>query len=38
MDVYSHLLPTMQEQASVAIEAALGVSVGRLWAEGPAKG
>jgi integrase len=34
MDVYSHLLPTMQEQASPAIEAVLGV--GRVSADGPA--
>jgi integrase len=33
MDVYSHLLPTMQEQSSEAIEAALGV--GKVWAESP---
>jgi integrase len=33
MDIYSHLLPTMQEQASAAIEAALGV--GKVSAEPP---
>ncbi len=33
MDVYSHLLPTMQAQASAAIEMALGV--GKVWADPP---
>jgi integrase len=30
MDVYSHLLQTMQEQVAAAMEAAL--SVGKVWA------
>jgi integrase len=35
MDVYSHLLPSMQQEAAAAIEAALGV--GKVWA-GPRDG